>query len=79
MHILPSQRLMFNHLTAWILASKLNLQREENQSTQRIILRVRLRSKNPSPRVEPVNQSLVVEEEGATGEQLLCYLTLSLY
>ena len=44
--ILPSQRLMFHRSTAQILAWKSNLQREENQSTRRKTLGVRLRSTN---------------------------------
>ena len=52
--ILPSQRLMFNRLTAQILAWKSNLQREENRSTQRKTLGVRLRSTNLSPHADSI-------------------------
>ena len=53
---------------AQILVWKSNLQREENRSTRRKTLGVRLRSTNLSPRAEPRTRSRVVEVGGATDD-----------
>ena len=59
----PKPKANVFHLTAQILQWKLSLQREENLSTHRKILGVRLRSTNLSLRAEPGNRSRVVEVE----------------
>ena len=66
--ILPSQSLIFNRWTTQILAWKPNLQREENRSSRRKILGVRLRSTNLGPHGEPGTRSRVVEVGGATDD-----------
>ena len=63
---LSSQRLMFNRLTAQILAWKSNLQREENRSTRRETLGVRLPDRQISAHVR--TRSRVVDVGGATDD-----------
>ena len=59
---LPIQRLIFNRLAAQIFAWKSSLHKEENQSTWRKALGVRLRSPNFSPCAEPWTGPLLLPD-----------------
>ena len=72
--ILLSQKLMFNRSVAQILAWKLNLLVEENQSTWRKTFGVRLKSTNLSPQAKPTTRSRVVEV-GSTMPNWLPYMS----